>query len=113
MDYSTSTVSIEEIGRVAMHDDVKRRALSVVKKKLGHILGSGEDSEVHQVAEDALNEVTMGLLSATHSGTTSLKAGEAGDETGVLAHPVAHYLMTGIANYCNTRLSRWSLNNKK
>ena len=113
MDHSTRTVSAEEIGRIAMHNDVKRRALSVVKKKLGHILGTGEGSEVHQIAEDALNEVTMGLLNATHAGTTSLKAEEAGEETGVLAHPVARYLMMGIANYCDTRLRRWSVKNEK
>ncbi|WP_226611463.1 hypothetical protein [Marinobacter nauticus] len=113
MDYSISTVSTEEIGRVAMHDDVKRRALSVVKKKLGHILGTGESSEVHQIAEDALNEVTMGLLNATHAGTTTLKSEEAVEERGILAHPVARYLMMGITNYCDTRLRRWSVNNEK
>lgn len=113
MDYSTGSVSSEEIGRVAMHEDVKRRALSVVKKKLGHILGTGEGSEVHQVAEDALNEVTMGLLHATHAGTSSLKAEENDEKSGVLAHPVARYLVTGVANYCDIRLRRWSLNNEK
>ena len=50
MDYSTSNVTTEEIGRIATQEDVKRRALSVVKKKLGRVLGTAEGSEVHQVA---------------------------------------------------------------
>ncbi|MET4028332.1 hypothetical protein ABIE59_003878 [Marinobacter sp. MBR-99] len=116
MDYSTSNVSTEEIGRIATHEDVKSRTLSVVKKKLGRFLGKTEDSEVHQVAEDALNEVTLRLLNAIDGGTTSLRveeeaADEIGDQTGALAHPVARYLLIGVANYCNTRLKRWSLNN--
>lgn len=115
MDYSTSNVSTEEIGRVATHEDVKSRALSIVKKKLGHFLGKADGSEVHQVAEDALNEVTLRLLNAIDGGTTSLTVEEAadeiGDQTGALAHPIARYLLIGVANYCNTRLKRWSLNN--
>ncbi|MDK9556081.1 hypothetical protein QQF73_00490 [Marinobacter sp. M216] len=113
MDYSTSTVSTEEIGRVAMHDDVKRRALSVVEKKLGHIFGTDKTSEVHQIAEDALNEVTMGLLNATHAGTTSLKAEETGVKPGSLANPVTRYLLAGVSNYCDIRLRRWSVKNEK
>lgn len=118
MDYSTSNVTTEEIGRIATHEDVKSRALSVVKKKLGRFLGKAEGSEVHQVAEDALNEVTLRLLNAINGGTTSLRieeeaADEIGDRTGVMGHPVARYLMIGIVNYCNTRLKRWSLKNEK
>ena len=50
MDYSTSNVSTEEIGRVATHEDVKSRALSIVKKKLGHFLGKADGSEVLSMA---------------------------------------------------------------
>ena len=113
MDYSTGPVSTEEIGRVAMHDDVKQGALSVVKKKLGHILGTGRDSEVHQIAEDALNEVTVHLLNAIQAGTSSLKAEESDREVDILKHPVARYLISGVAHYCNDRLKRWSVNNEK
>lgn len=118
MDYSTSNVTTEEIGRIATHEDVTRRALSVVKKKLGRFFGKADSSEVHQVAEDALNEVTLRLLNAIDSGTTSLRvdedaADEIGDQKGAMAHPVARYLMIGVVNYCNTRLTRWSLNNEQ
>ncbi|MGF2734486.1 hypothetical protein [Marinobacter sp. DUT-1] len=117
MDYSTKNLSTEEIGRIATHEDVKSRALSVVKKKLGRFLGKTEGSEVHQVAEDALNEVTLRLLNAIDGGTTSLTvkdaADEIGDQKGVMAHPVARYLMIGVVNYCNTRLKRWSLKNEQ
>jgi len=118
MDYSTSNVTTEEIGRIATHEDVKRRTLSIVKKKLGRFFGKAESSEVHQVAEDALNEVTLRLLNAIDSGTTSLRvdedaADEIGDQKGAMAHPVARYLMIGVVNYCNTRLTRWSLNNEQ
>ena len=30
-----------------------------------------------------------------------------------MGHPVARYLMIGVVNYCNTRLKRWSFNNKQ
>ncbi|WP_439531660.1 hypothetical protein [Marinobacter adhaerens] len=113
MDYSTGPVSTEEIGRVAMHDGVKQGALSVVKKKLGHILGTGRDSEVHQIAEDALNEVTVHLLNAIQAGTSSLKAEESDREADILKHPIARYLISGVAHYCNDRLKRWSVNNEK
>ncbi|WP_166267125.1 hypothetical protein [Marinobacter caseinilyticus] len=113
MDNSTSAVSPEEIGRVAMQQEVKKRALSVVKRKLGHIFGTEEDSEVHQIAQDALNDVTMRLLSATHAGTTSLKVDEDVEETVGVAHPIARYLILGVSNYCAVRLQRWSVNNRK
>lgn len=113
MDNSTAAVSPEEIGRVAMSDDVKKRALSVVKRKMGHIFGTKADSEVHQIAEDALNHVTMRLLSATHAGTTSLKVDKDVEETVGVANPIARYLIKGVSNYCALRLERWSVNNRK
>lgn len=115
MDNSATTMSVstEEIGRVAMHDDVKRRAHSVVKAKLGHLLGTGKESEVREISEDALHHVTEKLLEACRSGTTSLEVGKADEKTKIVSHPIAIYLMSGVVNYCNVRLRRWSLNNEK
>jgi hypothetical protein len=109
MDNSTRTVSPEEIGRIAMHDEVKKRAISVVRNKLGRALGPGKASEVPEIAEDALSTVMEGLLNATYAGTTSLRADKSAEETAILAHPVARYLMAGVTHYCDERLKNWSV----
>ena len=65
-------VSAEDIATIATDTEVRAKALSVVKKKLGHILGTGPDSEVNQIAEDALNTVTVGLLNTCAEKATPL-----------------------------------------
>ncbi len=101
-------VSAEDIATIATDTEVRAKALSVVKKKLGHILGTGLDSEVNQIAEDALNTVTVGLLNtcAEKAAPLVLEGHQEGDN--ILSHPIARYLIGGVYNYCNTRLKRWS-----
>lgn len=102
-------VSAEEIGLVATHADVKARALAIVKKKLGHLLGRGPNSEVREISEDALNTVTMSLLNACSENTTTLRAEQSQTQKKDLTNPVVRYLMSGVSNYCDTRLKRWSV----
>lgn len=123
MENSVSAASAEEIGRISMHEKVQERAQKIVKKKLGQFFGKDGGSELHQIAEDALSSVTVGLLNAKKAGSTSL-AVEADieeeieeeieiEKKGVLADPIARYLLAGVTWYCNTRLRRWSLDNEK
>lgn len=119
MENAVSAASAEEIGRISLHEEVQERAQKIVKKKLGQFFGKDGGSELHQIAEDALSSVTVGLLKAKNTGSTELTVEaeteeEIGIETkGVLANPIARYLLVGVAWYCNTRLRRWSLENEK
>jgi len=103
----------EKIARIATSEEVKEKALSIVKRKLGHLLGRGRTSEVHEIAEDALNSVATSLLQAHARKTSSLRIeAELEDETNKISNPIARYLIAGVSNYCSTRLRRWSTENE-
>lgn len=114
------TFSPADIADTAMHGYVKDEAFFVVKKKLGHLFGRGEGSEVKQISEDALNTVTTALLNARYQSYPVLEKEESRprkkdnrSKEAVLGHPVAKYVLTGVSHYCNTRLRRWSGSNEK
>lgn len=108
-----SNESRDEVARVAMRSEVKNKALSITKKKFGHIFGIGPASEVHQIAEDALNKVTLDLLKNCSDSAKSPDLEKQLKGPAIFNHPIARYLIKGVSNYCNTRLSRWSGENGK
>jgi len=117
---SVTALSPTEIADIAMDDYVRDQALSVVKKKLGHLLGKGEGSEVREISEDALNTVTTALLNACYQNSAVSEREQSRPQKKdnkpkeeVLGHPVAKYVLTGVSHYCNTRLRRWSGSNEE
>lgn len=99
----------ELIGKVSMMEATKKMALSIVYKKLGGVLyGEGEEQKI---AEDALSECVMKLLTDINEGTNrdkleSLSVGV--DARPTQQHPIYYYLRTSVERYCDTRLRRWS-----
>lgn len=102
-------ITDKEIGDVATDPAIKAMALEITKNKLGHILGN----ELRQVAEDALGDSISGLFQARERGTTSFTADPGLEYEGIREHPVAKYLYVAIESYCNTRLERWSNENRR
>jgi hypothetical protein len=117
---SVTAFSPTEITDTAMNDYVKDQAFSVVRKKLGHLLGKGEGSEIREISEDALNTVTTALLNACYQNApvsdkedSRPRKKDNRSKEEVLGHPVAKYVLTGVSHYCNTRLRRWSGSNEE
>lgn len=102
-------ITDKEIGEVATNPAIKAMALEITNNKLGHILGN----ELRQVAEDALGDSINGLFQARQNGTTSFTAASGVEYEDIREHPVAKYLYVAVESYCNTRLERWSNENKQ
>jgi hypothetical protein len=111
LDLSADRIT-DEIAFIATSDEVKKAAFFTVGRKLGHIFGTRPESEVRQIAEDALNSVITGLLTAHAKKTTSLSMETQSEEAKTLSTPIARYLIGGVSNYCHTRLRRWSNENE-
>lgn len=100
------------IGEVATHPKMVSRARSLVNKKLGAMLYTR--GEIEEIALDAISETVVGLLQAIKSESSSLPLEVAVQPIPekVVNHPVGKLIQTSINNYCNTRLRRWSVDQR-
>ena len=97
----------ELIGKVSMMEATKKMALSIVYKKLGAVLyGEGEEQ---MIAEDALSDCVMKLLTDINKGADLNKLESLSvdvDTCPTQQHPIYYYLRTSVERYCDTRLRR-------
>jgi len=97
------------MGKLLIDKQFKEIVKYEVRKKLGGILVTSDSNDI---ANDAISHVVESTrISIILKTTTSLSKEKLGDRTLTLTD-IQTYLINGIRNYCNTRLQRWSTDQK-